>query len=78
MSPPLIFVEQLTGWDVQAYTFSFSGGRVHTIGRFEEAEDGWAYFPSDGDSLSLSELDQIRHKLANLEQARITKEALDG
>lgn len=74
----LTFRETPTGWDVKAPVFSFHGDRFHVVGRLEMCyERGfWVYLPSDGDSLSLSELDQIRHKLANLEQIRLNKLAL--
>lgn len=81
MTTKLEFVERNTGWDVEdeVFTYQWPGVRNKVIGRIEQYsgydEDGeqgkWCYLPSDGDSLSLSELDQIRHKLANLEQVRL-------
>lgn len=81
MTSKLRFQEHPTGWSVLLPVFALSpeGERLHTLGRLEQLakDERWCFLPESGDGLTLSELDQIRHKMANLEQLRLNKEALN-
>lgn len=65
----LAFTEELTGWDV---TCPYNKDVSYFMGRLEEGSNGWTYSGVDM-PMNLEGLDQIRHKLANLEATRLAK-----